>query len=143
MKEFTSPKQKGASAICQHRGCGDRQLQRAQKGTRQFPGRIPISRHHEEQAGVSIIPFLQLLGAHKGHKLQGSQSHLLLGAVPQDILAPAHPRLMLQCCPCVTPVSPGFPVTAEHRDSCAQLLLLWSQPAWEHLRASSARSQSC
>lgn len=65
-----------------------------------------------KQAGMLIISFLQLLGAHKGHKLQGSRSHLLLGEVQQDILAPPHPRLMLQCCPYVPSLSPGFPVTA-------------------------------
>lgn len=71
-----------------------------------------------------IIPSLQLLGAHKRHKLQGSQSHLLLGEVPQDILAPSHSWLILQCSPYVTSLSPGFSVTAKHRDSCAPAALV-------------------
>lgn len=78
-------------------GCGGWQLRWAQKGTRQFPDSRPISRHHRELAGmyppIPIIPFLWLLGAHKGPKPQGSQRHLLLGEIP-----PSHPGGMLQCC---------------------------------------------
>lgn len=80
---------------------------------------IPRQDSHQQTLGGTgrdaDNPILQLLGAHKGHKLQGSQSHLLLGEVPQDILAPQAAAAV----PYVTPLSPGFPVTAEHRDSCA------------------------
>lgn len=108
-KELISlPKQEETCAICQHRGCAGRQLQWAQKGTRQFPDRMPMSRHHQEEAGMPIIPFLQLLGAHKGHKLQGTRATWSWARSHGTFWHLPTPGWCCRCCPWVTPLSPGF-----------------------------------